>query len=202
MADLRAAWRDLLPDAEDLGAELLRRWAEPQRHYHDIEHLTEVLRALDAIATPSRALRLAAWFHDAIYEPTRDDNEDRSAELATRTLTAAGADRAEIAEVDRLVGLTATHDPRPGDTAGGLLCDADLAILGAPPERYARYVTDVRREYGHVPDGSFRDARAQILRGFLDRPEIYRTPAGRTRWEAAARRNLTAELAGDAGPRP
>ena len=203
MIDLRAAWRDLLPGATALGADLLRRWAEPQRHYHDTEHLAEVLDALNAIAPdPPRPVRLAVWFHDAVYEPVRDDNEERSADLAARTLAEAGLAAFEVAEVVRLVRLTATHDPEPGDAAGELVCDADLAILGSPPERYARYAAGVRREYAHVPEAKFRAARAAILRRFLDRDRIYRTEPARARWEAAARRNLSAELAGAADPRP
>jgi predicted metal-dependent HD superfamily phosphohydrolase len=198
---LRAAWSDLLPDASALGTDLLRRWVEPWRRYHDAEHLAEVLAALDDLAAPVPApIRLAAWFHDAIYDPRADDNEERSALLAVSTLPAIGVADRTVAEVVRLVRLTATHDPTPDDPAGELLCDADLAILGSSPARYQRYVTDVRREYAHVPDDDFRAARTRILRGFQQRPTIYRTAAGRSRWESAARRNLSAELdGGDAG---
>lgn len=200
---LRQAWRDTLPGTDPLGADLLRRWAESWRHYHDLEHLAEVLGALAALAAPAPVtVRLAAWFHDAVYDPRRADNEERSAELAAETLPSAGVGTDDVAEVARLVRLTATHDPEPDDAVGILLCDADLAILGSSATRYLRYVTAVRREYAHVPDAEFRAARERILRGFLDRPVIYRTAAGRARWESAARRNLTAELAGDADQTP
>lgn len=193
--DLRRAWNDTLPGADRLGADLLRRWSEPQRAYHDVEHLADVLTALDALVDPvPRPIRLAAWFHDAVYDPQRTDNEERSAELAAVTLPDAGIDPADVAEAARLVRLTATHDPTPDDANGRLLCDADLAILGSSPARYARYREDVRREYSHVPEPEFRIGRSRIVRGFLERPEIYRTAAGRDRWELAARRNLRAEI--------
>jgi predicted metal-dependent HD superfamily phosphohydrolase len=197
---LQAAWDDLLPDAPALGADLLRRWTEPWRHYHDAEHLSDVLTALDDLAAPAPVnIRLAAWFHDAIYEPRAGDNEERSAALAASTLRAASIHPADVAEVVRLVRLTASHDPGPDDPAGALLCDADLAILGSPSARYRRYVAAVRREYAHVPDDEFRVGRSRILRGFLRRPAIFRTEAGRARWESTARRNLNAELDDDAG---
>lgn len=194
------AWRDTLRGADALGADLLRRWSEPGRHYHDLEHLAEVLTALDELAHPAApaTVRLAAWFHDAIYDPRADDNEEQSAELAAETLPAAGLGADDVSEVVRLVRLTATHDPATDDAGGMLLCDADLAILGSTPSRYERYVAAVRSEYAHVPDAEFRAARGRILREFIDRPRIYRTDAARDRWESAARRNLTAELAGDA----
>jgi predicted metal-dependent HD superfamily phosphohydrolase len=199
-ARLIDAWRDAVPGADALGADLLQRWSEPWRHYHDVEHLAEVLTALDELARPApTTVRLAAWFHDAIYDPRAGDNEERSAELATATLPAAGIAADEVSEVVRLVRLTATHDPAADDADGKLLCDADLAILGATPSRYERYVAAVRAEYAHVPDAEFRAGRDRILRGFADRVRIYSTDAARDRWESAARRNLRAELAGDAG---
>jgi predicted metal-dependent HD superfamily phosphohydrolase len=199
---LQAAWDDLLPDAPVLGADLLRRWTEPWRHYHDAEHLSDVLTALDDLASPAPVtIRLAAWFHDAIYDPRADDNEERSAALAASTLPAASVHAVDVAEVVRLVRLTANHDPGPDDPAGALLCDADLAILGSPSARYRRYVAAVRREYAHVPDDEFRIGRSRILRDFLRRPAIYRTEPGRGRWESIARRNLNAELADDADRR-
>ena len=207
--DLLARW----PGPEELGADLLRRYAEPHRRYHTAEHLAAVLDGVDELAAnadadadDAEAVRLAAWFHDAVYDPVRGDNEERSAVLAERTLADAGRPAPVIAEVARLVRLTTTHDPAEGDRNGAVLCDADLAILAADPERYAAYAAAVREEYAAVPDAAFRAGRADVLRGLLDLPALFRTPAGRERWEAAARHNLRTELmllgraSGDAGP--
>jgi len=97
--------------------------------------------------------------------------------------------------VARLVRLTATHDPAVDDRAGMVLCDADLAILAAPAERYAEYTAGVRREYAHVPDEDFRRGRAKVLRTLLDRPALFRTAFGQRHWEDPARTNVAAELA-------
>ena len=88
-ADLLERWRKLLPGADALGEELLARWAEPHRHSHTVSHLDLVLSVVDqyadAAADPD-AVRFAAWFHDAVYDPRRTDNEDVSAALASRAL--------------------------------------------------------------------------------------------------------------------
>lgn len=185
------------PDPLRYADALLRRWSEPQRRYHTVAHLAAVLDHLDTLARYAddpHAVRLAAWFHDAVYLPERSTNEERSARLAERALPEAGVGAARTAEVARLVRLTLTHDPADDDRDGQALCDADLAILAAPPSRYAAYTAAVRQEYHFVPDGDFRTGRGAILRGLLDRPRLYRTPHGAREWEAAARRNLTAEL--------
>ncbi|WP_354641870.1 hypothetical protein [Kitasatospora camelliae] len=184
-------------DPVPYGTDLLDRWAEPQRRYHTTEHLRAVLDHVDALAGQAEdadAVRLAAWFHDAVYRPDRSENEERSAHLAVRALREAGLPEPLVAEVARLVRLTVTHAPEPGDRNGEVLCDADLAVLGGTPESYAAYTAAVREEYAFVPEEAFREGRAAILRALLELPALYRTPAARERFDAAARANLAAEL--------
>ena len=183
------------PEGVAAGRDLLGRWAEPHRRYHDTRHLAEVLTALRRLAAPVPAeVVCAAWFHDAVYIGAAGD-EQRSADLAARTLTRLGWPGWAVEEVVRLVLLTTAHDPADDDVPGALLCDADLAVLAAPPERYREYVADVRAEYGHLSDDAFRAGRAAVLQALAGRARLFTTPAGRQAWEAAARRNLQAELA-------
>ncbi|MFD3542146.1 hypothetical protein ACFWUQ_21995 [Streptomyces sp. NPDC058662] len=189
-----AATTDTAPYAD----RLLAAWAEPQRRYHTTAHLADVLARIDVLAPHAAdpaAVELAAWFHDAVYRPDRSENEERSAALAERALPELGVDAARTAEVARLVRLTVTHDPAPGDTDGEVLCDADLAVLAGAPQAYAAYAAAVRAEYGFVPDEDFRTGRAAVLRQLLDLPRLFRTPYGTAHWEAPARANLAAELA-------
>ncbi|PFG39175.1 putative metal-dependent HD superfamily phosphohydrolase [Georgenia soli] len=183
----------------DAGAELLRRWDEPHRHYHDLTHLDDVLQHLDVLRADGEAVpvtaELAAWFHDAVYDLVPGADEQRSAELARERLSDLGAGPATVAEVERLVMLTASHAPARGDAAGAALCDADLAILASSPRRYARYSAAVRAEYAGVPDEDFRRGRSAVLGGLLAHEHIFATASGRARWETPARENLRRELA-------
>lgn len=191
---LMARWRSLAGlGADSLGGELITRYDEPHRRYHTTAHLEAVLTHVDALAGHAEhpdLVRLAAWFHDAVYDPRRGDNEERSAGLAERALPEMGLPAEAVATVARLVRLTVTHDPEPGDADGAVLCDADLAILGAAPEVYARYAAAVREEYGFVPEDAFRAGRAAVLRSLLDLPVIFRV----SDLEEAARANIAAEL--------
>ncbi|MFB7498127.1 hypothetical protein ACFC09_26180 [Streptomyces sp. NPDC056161] len=185
------------PDPLPYAERLLARWQEPQRHYHTLTHLTAVLDHVDVLvdhAGDPDVVRLAAWFHDAVYLPDRSENEERSARLAERALPEAGVPADRTAEVARLVRLTVTHDPADDDPDGQVLCDADLAILAAPPSAYAAYTAAVREEYHFVPSDAFRSGRAAVLRQLLELPRLFRTPYGRRTWEPTARDNLTAEL--------
>lgn len=185
------------PDPAPYADNLLTRWQEPQRRYHTVHHLTAVLDHIDVLeeyADDPHLVRLAAWFHDAVYLPDRSENEERSARLAERALPEAGLSQEGTAEVARLVRLTTTHAPADDDRNGQVLCDADLAILAAPPSGYAAYTAAVREEYGFVPTDAFREGRSGILRQLLDLPRLFRTPYGEREWEATARYNLTSEL--------
>jgi predicted metal-dependent HD superfamily phosphohydrolase len=196
--ELLDRWRRVIGGgADELGRDLLRRWSEPRRKYHTTDHLRAVLDAVDVLedhAHDPDAVRLAAWFHDAVYHGRPGDDETASARLAAETLPGAGVDAERVREVLRLVELTASHDADRGDANGAVLCDADLAILGAEPEEYAAYAAAVRAEYSHVSDRDFNRGRAEVLRRLLALDPLYRTPTGRAHWDATARRNLSAEL--------
>lgn len=203
MTDLLLQWQALLgrhttaPEIGAAGAALLNRWSEPHRRYHDRGHLEGVLLAADELAEYADdpdAVRLAAWFHDAVYAGAPDD-EENSALLAESELAALGVDAALVAEVARLVRMTAEHNPAETDRNGQVLSDADLAVLALEPQEYRNNTAKVRAEYGHVSDADFRAGRARIIRSLLAEPSLYRTPDGRRLWEAAARRNLESELA-------
>ncbi|AVH96192.1 MULTISPECIES: HD domain-containing protein [Streptomyces] len=188
------------PDPAPYGRNLLARWAEPQRRYHTVDHLRAVLDRVDELTDQGgeggelELVRLAAWFHDAVYRPDRSENEERSAVLAEKALAEAGLTPHEVTEVARLVRLTVTHDPDDGDLNGETLCDADLAVLASDPDTYARYAAAVREEYGFVPDDAFREGRAAVLRHLLDLPRLFRTPYGAAVWEEKARENVEREL--------
>lgn len=208
MSDLTRWWP--LTGQDELRNELVAAWSAPSRGYHDVRHLTEVLEHLDLLTTDlddvavdTVTLRLAAWFHDAVYDGG-PDCEERSALWALETL---GRTDAPAAEVARLVRLTESHRTAPDDLSGALLCDADLAILAAGHERYRDYVAGVRHEYAHLDDATFALGRSAVLEQLLSAEHLFATARGRALWEEAARANVRAELvslareaSGDADP--
>ncbi|GAB3552486.1 hypothetical protein GCM10027404_23130 [Arthrobacter tumbae] len=195
---LLTRWEQTLPGTPHLGAEVLGRWSEPHRRYHTPEHLLDVLEALDLLFTDNDDAdtrlhaRLAAWFHDAVYNGRAGEDEEASAVLAGSLLEGIVEGRAEVM---RLVLLTTTHAPQEGDRPAELLCDADLAVLGRAPGGYRRYLAAVREEYAHVPDPEFARGRAAVVDRLSSLDPLYRTAEGRCLWAAKAQQNLSAEAA-------
>jgi predicted metal-dependent HD superfamily phosphohydrolase len=201
-----AMWRRGLPPGTDAAtadhvfADLVARWRQPHRHYHDLSHLGAMLAVIDrhaGWATDPAAVRLAAWFHDAVYAiPVGQvTNEEASAALACSMLRRHGLAPNSVDEVTRLVRLTQRHDPGPDDRNGELLCDADLAVLADEPDAYRHYAHRIRTEYSHVPDSTFRAGRIGVLRRLLAMPALYHVPDLQRAWERRARENMRRELA-------
>jgi predicted metal-dependent HD superfamily phosphohydrolase len=190
--------------AERVGADLLARWTEPIRRYHTTTHLVEMFGALEELEDAREiddrqcsVARLAAWFHDAVYDPAASagSNEADSAVLARTTLQELDVTDEDIDDIDRLIRLTARHDSEAAEPLDAAFHDADLWILSAPQERFDGYCGQVRQEYAHVGDATYRSGRAAILGPLLHRDRIYRTSRALHHWEASARINVGRELA-------
>jgi predicted metal-dependent HD superfamily phosphohydrolase len=214
MSGLITSWtmdvRDVAPHAppDDIvaraGAELLERWNEPARRYHTTRHLVEMFGALEDLEGAGEidgrqcsVARLAAWFHDAIYDPGAGpgSNEEDSAALARDTLQELGFGDRDVRAIDRLIQLTVSHDADDADPLDAAFHDADLWILSAPQDRFDGYCDQVREEYAHVPDAAYRKGRAAVLEPLAHRDTVYRTSRALHRWETPARINLGRELA-------
>lgn len=184
---LRQRWLKLLPEQDP--EPVLEAYSQPGRGYHNLEHLEEVLQWVDQVPLGEREkqrLSLALFYHDAVYDGKRNDNEQASAEWCRRDL-------GERAEVELI--LDTRHSAQPTSPLGLWMVDIDLAVLGAERSRFDRYEKGVRQEYSWVPWFLFRRKRKQILLQFLERPKLYFTEFFRQRLEASARANLQRAVA-------
>lgn len=174
--------------------ELERLHQTPPRAYHDLTHVAECLGELDravelATDAGADAVELALWYHDAILDNRRPENEQKSAHLARQTLGAAGAPTELQSQVEALI-LATRHEALPESADERLVVDCDLAILGQERERFEAYDRAIRVEYSWVPREVYGEKRAAVLRQFLARERIYATELFWQRYERRARENL------------
>lgn len=192
---IKFSTRATIPKRDVLWKNFLALYSEDNRHYHDLVHIEDCLTKLDQWPSrPSRAERdaieLAIWFHDIIYDTRRADNEEASAALATHYL------RGHPLATDCHALILATrHKQTKGMRAEEIMCDIDLSILGAKPEKYRAYAENIRREYHWVEIEEYSEARARVLTNFLNREKLFQTPYALGRWEKQARLNIEAERA-------
>jgi predicted metal-dependent HD superfamily phosphohydrolase len=187
-------WRALNAQGDPLPwyERLRAAYAEPQRHYHNQQHIEECLNEFDDarhLVRQPEAVEAAIWFHDAIYKPRAADNEEQSAALATRCLADAGVSPALSDTVAQLVMATKSHNSG-ADADAAVMIDVDLSIFGQREERFLEYEEQIRKEYRWVPKIIFGPKRAKILEGFLKRDRIYVTDFFHAKYDSIARRNL------------
>jgi len=192
-ARLRATLRRLgLEPRFEVFDELSAAYAEEGRHYHTARHIAECLRHFDAhgdLALRAPEVEIALWFHDAVYDTRRTDNEERSAAWAASYLASEGLDTEAMHRIEALI-LATRHEARPRVTDQQLLVDIDLGILGQPGEVFSAYDAAIRLEYHWVSQSDYRRGRLAVLSGFLARDRIYCTDRFFELFEVAARRNI------------
>jgi predicted metal-dependent HD superfamily phosphohydrolase len=189
-----ALWRRLggRTEAGPVFAALAAAYAEPHRTYHNGAHIADCLGQFDAVRTLAERpdeVEMALWFHDAVYDPRAADNEEKSAAWAVAALTNGGV----VTDIAQRIGrwiLATRHAAEMAEPDARLVCDVDLSILGREPAAFDAYDRAIRAEYEWVPEAQYRDGRARVLRGFLERPAVFQTEAYRARYETQARENL------------
>jgi len=190
-----------LKQIDRLWQDIAMRYGEPQRAYHTLDHIEQLLLQFEGIKhhlTEPHIIALALYYHDVIYDPTRSDNELQSADFATDALNPYLSPK-HCQQIYALIMITANHqidalidNVKYNDAA--YLLDMDLSILGAPWSTYQQYANEVRQEYAHVLDDSYRDGRTAVLKGLLAHPKLYLTDHYYDQLETQARDNLKREL--------
>ncbi|MGW2094469.1 HD domain-containing protein [Promicromonospora sukumoe] len=189
---------------EAIGQSLLDRWADENRHFHNLRHLASVLHRVDELAEETHEpdlVRLAAWYHGAVFNAERKvadasqggEQTTASAVLAHEELIGLGVPSRAAVRVAALVNAIVRHAPDPTDFDAAVLNDADLAMLAAEPQRYKDYKSAVRAEYAHIPAEDYLRARIRVIERLLARRSLFLSPMGAA-WEEPARQNLDMEL--------
>jgi predicted metal-dependent HD superfamily phosphohydrolase len=177
---------------QEVFEELIRAYSSPERFYHNLSHIENCLSLLDqttSLAVYPEEVELAIWFHDAVYDTRRNDNEQKSAEWAESVINQSGVRSDVVERISRCI-LVTRHNTEVTDKDAKLMVDIDLSILGAEPDDFWRYEENIRKEYAWVSEYLFKQKRVEILRGFLDRPHIYYHQQYREMFEEKARVNL------------
>lgn len=178
--------------------ELLQNlYSERHRFYHNLEHIKFLLalfQAFESELNDKQAIFFSIWFHDAIYEPQKNDNEKQSAKLACEELKKLSLPEEKISKIEKLILATEKHSAENINADGKFFLDFDLAILGAEDDIYDEYKNAIRSEYSFVPEMIYKTERKRIMQNFLKREFVYFTKTMRENFEEKARRNIEREI--------
>jgi pantetheine-phosphate adenylyltransferase len=172
--------------------ELYERYSEQGRYYHDLDHIWKSLP--DILSFDDPIFTFAWWFHDSVYDPTKSDNEDRSADFSQNVAIRMGLSEEEIIRIARLISAT-KHNWIISDCGDGLqeIADIDLLSLASNEYYFAQNSANIRKEYSMYSDEEYRIGRLGFLENFSKRSKIYYTKAYADK-EESARKNLAREI--------
>lgn len=182
----------------DLWSEIEKKYTEKGRHYHNLEHLENMFSELDAVKDEIEnfsVLSFSVFYHDVIYDASSKSNEEKSAEFAEVRLKKLNVDSYFIQKISEQIIATKSHHLSE-DSDTNYLLDADLSILGKDSEVYFDYTKKIRKEYSIYPDLLYKPGRKKVLKHFLERKDIFKTPIFKEKYEDLAKANIQMEIDG------
>lgn len=181
---------------EKLWAEIEKKYSVKRRHYHTLQHLTNLITELESIKKELvnwDSVLFSVYYHDVIYNTLKKDNEEKSAILAEKRLLELKVDNLIITKVKEQILATKSHLISP-DNDTNLFTDADLSILGKDWHTYHEYCNQIRKEYFIYPDIMYKAGREKVLQHFLKMEKIYKTNLFFEKYETQAKKNIEQEL--------
>jgi predicted metal-dependent HD superfamily phosphohydrolase len=176
---------------------LLKLYSSGKRYYHDLTHIINLLKLWDDNKNhlvDDEIVYIAIWFHDAIYDAWKSNNEELSADMAKDFLLKINFPATKTDKVVQYILATKTHDNHNNDHDLSFFLDFDMSILGAEEAIYAVYTQQIRDEYSIYPGFIYNRGRKKMLKSFLEKPFIYQTEEFRAKFESQARENIKKEL--------
>ncbi|ADY30065.1 hypothetical protein IX49_11200 [Cellulophaga lytica] len=174
--------------------EIEDNYLSKSRHYHNLEHLDNMISELSKIQSEVNdldCLLFAIYYHDIIYKPTKSDNEHQSALRFENRIAKTSFNKLSkcIAQIE------ATKEHKlSDDNDTNILLDLDLSVLGKSTEEYKKYSENIRKEYRIYPDFMYKKGRKKVLKSILELDSIYKTDYFKQLYEKQAKKNLTLEL--------
>jgi predicted metal-dependent HD superfamily phosphohydrolase len=196
--DIASKYRNDETLIETLWDEIYSRYSSKKRHYHNLEHINNMLslaKEHDNDSMDYDKLRLAIWYHDIVYKPKRSDNEVKSGDIALDRCRELGFGVKSCEGIRKAIIASKSHTTNTiHENFRHVFLDLDLAILATSWKEYLSYTKKIRKEYSMFPDFLYKKGRKKVLQHFLERPQIYHTQKYRDLWEAKARENIQKEL--------
>jgi predicted metal-dependent HD superfamily phosphohydrolase len=191
-----ALWRrcstlDTTANTTQVWDNLIKRYNENHRRYHNIKHLVFCLRQLDLAASfieDIDAIEMALWFHDVVFEPIGKDNEERSASLFK--LVTKGYFAPDFVDTVSEIIVATKHNDIHTENNKAYMLDIDLSSIGLPWAHFFQDCADLRAEVSGISDIRFYSKKLLFLRALIDRPRIYLTDFFFARYEGKARGNI------------
>lgn len=166
------------------------------RHYHTLAHLKNLYKQLLPVKKYIKdwdMILFALFYHDYIYNPLKNNNEEKSSEKCIAILSELGVTKDRIELCNQIIIATKGHQISNNSDVN-YFTDADLSILGADWKIYEQYFKNVRKEYRFYPNFAYNKGRVKVLNSFLEMPQIFKTDHFYDLYEKQTLKNLQKEI--------
>ena len=170
--------------------DLLLNYTSKDRHYHNLEHIRSIFKALDGIEL-SDALEFAIFYHDIIYDVESNKNEELSALFCKNALRKLDVSNDIISKAIKIILDTKRHIPSINDSK--YMIDADIFYFSFEKDKYLETTKLIRQEYKIYDDKTYTKGRVEFLKSLLSKEVIYYTKEFR-KYEKKARENMKFEI--------
>jgi predicted metal-dependent HD superfamily phosphohydrolase len=176
--------------------EIYGNYKNTNRFYHTLSHISnmyhQILCVKDEINDYDSTI-MAHYYHDIIYDPTKQDNEEVSAKIASERLRSISFPNDKHNQCINIILATKSHSfSEDHDT--NLFTDTDLSILGQSSEEYSNYCSQIRKEYSMYSKELYNQGRKKVIIHFLKMDRIFKTDYFYLKFENTARQNMENEL--------
>lgn len=150
---------------------LLDMWNESHRHYHNLEHLNDLVLQINEDFAQGKfnesfkdKLLITALFHDIVYEPSRQDNEERSSQFFEELCE----DKKQmfVTEVKQAILDTKTHNSQ--NKLSETFNKYDMNIVERDFDSLLRWEEGIHEEYKSFGE-QYKTGRLQFLESLLDK---------------------------------
>lgn len=148
---------------------VLAMWNEAHRSYHTLNHLDDLINQINENKTrfsekEYEKLLIASIFHDIVYDPTRGDNEEKSAEFFMNCCTEKNED---IADINQMILDTKTH------SSSTKLSESfnyyDMNIVERDYDQLLKWEAGIFEEFKGVGKEAYKNNRLVFLESLLDK---------------------------------
>jgi len=183
---------------ESLFITIQSEYTKKSRYYHNLFHINNMLIQAEVYKEnilDFETLKFSIWYHDIIYKPSKNDNEEKSAIVAENNLELLGLNKEKREKVKSMIISTKKHQLILNDNSdNAYMLDLDLSILGTDWVTYKKYIENIRKEYKMYPNFMYNQGRKKVLKSFLNRDTLYFTEVVKTKLENQARENIKREI--------
>jgi pantetheine-phosphate adenylyltransferase len=148
---------------------LLSMWNESHRAYHNQNHLLDLINQINENKSKFESHKdyekmvLCALFHDCVYDPMRNDNEEKSAEFFVNCCQEKNQD---ILDIKQMILDTKTHESTT--PLSEEFNQLDMNIVERDFDQLLEWENGIREEY--KPYGEmYKTGRLKFLESLLDK---------------------------------